>query len=200
EVSPTILGRAAADRVYVERCESLERGLIDDLARPPLSEWPNQSRPVAFLCAEFAIHPSLPLYAGGLGVLAGDILKEASDRALPMVAVGLLYRQGYLHQQLDTSGWQHEHWIETDLERLPLTMVDGPSGEPLTVTVVVAARPVVCQVWRADVGRVPLFLLDANRRENERIDRWITSRVYVGDRRIRLAQYALLGIGGIRVL
>ena len=200
EVSPTILSRAAADESYVERCASLERDLLGDLARPPLPQWSDPSRPVAFLCAEYAIHPSLPLYAGGLGVLAGDMLKEASDRALPMVAVGLLYRQGYLHQQLDTSGWQHEHWIETDPDRLPLTLVEGQNGEPLTVRVAVAARPVVCQVWRADVGRVPLYLLDANRPENERVDRWITSRVYVGDRRIRLAQYAVLGIGGIRVL
>src|SRR5439155_15870914 len=200
EVSPTILSRAAADESYVERCASLERDLLRDLGRPPLPQWSDPSRPVAFLCAEYAIHPSLPLYAGGLGVLAGDMLKEASDRALPMVAVGLLYRQGYLYQQLDTSGWQHEHWIETDPDRLPLTLVEGPNGEPLMVRVAIDARPVVCQVWRADVGRVPLYLLDANRPENERVDRWITSRVYVGDRRIRRAEYAVLGIGGIRVL
>jgi starch phosphorylase len=200
ETSPRMLAMAAADESYVERCAALEREINDDLARPALATWPDPASPAAFLCAEYAIHQSLPLYAGGLGVLAGDILKEASDRALPMVALGLLYRQGYLHQQLDTSGWQREHWIETDPERLPMTLVDGPDGSALTVEIPVAARAVVCQVWRVDVGRVPLLLLDANRPENERIDRWITSRVYVGDRRTRLAQYAMLGVGGARVL
>src|SRR6266571_2597506 len=127
-----MLARAAEDGPFVGRCAALERRLREDLGRPPLAAWPDPARPVAFLCAEYGIHRSLPLYAGGLGVLAGDILKEASDRAVPMVAVGLLYRQGYLHQQLDTSGWQREHWIEIDPDRLPLTLVDGPEGEPLT--------------------------------------------------------------------
>jgi starch phosphorylase len=117
-----------------------------------------------------------------------------------MVAVGLLYRQGYFHQQLDTSGWQREHWVETDPERLPATLVTGTDGRAISVTVEISGHLVAVQVWRVDVGRIPLFLLDTDRPENSRADRWITSRVYVGDWRVRLAQYAVLGVGGVRAL
>ena len=158
------------------------------------------NRPVAFFCAEFAVHGSLPIYSGGLGVLAGDILKEASDRALPMVAVGLMYRHGYFRQRIDGSGWQHEYWVETDPDRVPAALITGDDGEPLTIAVPFVGRDIVAQVWRVDVGRVPLLLLDADRPENDLADRWITSRLYVGDPDVRLWQYALLGVGGVRVL
>jgi starch phosphorylase len=157
-------------------------------------------RPVAFFCAEYGIHASLPIYSGGLGALAGDILKEASDRALPLVAVGLLYHQGYFRQRIDASGWQHESWVPTDPERQPAALVRGDDGEPLEVTVPVGDEDVVAQVWRVEVGRVPLFLLDADRPENSGVARWISSRLYTGTRDMRLAQYALLGVGGMRAL
>jgi starch phosphorylase len=111
-----------------------------------------------------------------------------------------MYRQGVFHQRLDTAGWQHEYWIESDPDRLPMALVTGDDGEPLTVTVPLFRRAVTLQVWRVAVGRVPLYLLDANRRENTPLDRWITARLYIGDRRIRLAQYAVLGQGGVRAL
>ena len=157
-------------------------------------------RPVAFFCAEYAIHGSLPVYSGGLGVLAGDILKEASDRALPLVAVGLMYRHGYFRQRIDGSGWQHEYWVDTDPDRVPGALVTGDDGEPITISVPIPGRDIVAQVWRVDVGRVPLLLLDADRPENSVGDRWITSRLYVGDPEVRLWQYALLGVGGVRAL
>jgi glycogen phosphorylase len=200
EVSAVSLDGAAANAGLIAKAEAIEDLVAADLARPSSPEWKDPDRPVAFLCAEYAIHRSLPIYAGGLGVLAGDILKEASDRALPLVGVGLLYRQGYLHQQLDPSGWQREHWIETDPERLPATLVTQGDGEPLTVSVTVSRRTVVAQIWRVDVGRVPLYLLDTEVEQNAPVDRWITCRVYVGDWQIRLAQYAVLGVGGIRAL
>ena len=156
--------------------------------------------PAAFFCAEYAVHGSLPVYSGGLGVLAGDILKEASDRALPLVAVGLMYRHGYFRQRIDASGWQHEYWVETDPDRVPAALVTGDDGEPVTVTVPLGDRDLVAQIWRVDVGRVPLLLLDADRPENDVADRWITSRLYVGDGDVRLSQYLLLGIGGVRAL
>jgi glycogen phosphorylase len=140
------------------------------------------------------------VYAGGLGVLAGDILKEASDMGLPLVAVGLMYRHGYFRQRIDASGWQHEYWVETDPDRAPAALVTGDDGRPVTVTVPIGDREVVAQIWRVDVGRVPLLLLDADRAENDLTDRWITSRLYVGDPGMRLGQYALLGIGGVRAL
>jgi glycogen phosphorylase len=155
---------------------------------------------VAFLCAEFGVHHSLPVYSGGLGALAGDLVKEASDQALPLVAVGLLYRQGYFRQRLDASGWQQEYWIDNDPERLPMALVRGPDGGPLTITVPIRGSEVYAQIWRVAVGRVPLFLLDADRPENGPLERWITSQLYVGDPVTRLSQYALLGVGGMRAL
>ena len=201
ETSAAALERAAADAELVARGEALEEAIAADLARPAASAGPvTPERPVAFFCAEYGIHASLPIYSGGLGALAGDILKEASDRALPLVAVGLLYHQGYFRQRIDAAGWQHESWVPTDPERQPAALVRGDDGEPLEITVPVGDEDVVAQLWRVDVGRVPLFLLDADRPENSRVARWITSRLYTGTRDLRLAQYALLGVGGMRAL
>ena len=146
------------------------------------------------------MHVSLPVYSGGLGALAGDLLKEASDRALPLVAVGLMYRKGYFRQLVDGAGWQHEYWVETDPERLPAALVTGPDRAPLTVTVPIGESEVTARIWRVQVGRVPLFLLDTDCAENAPLDRWITGRLYDGDHETRLAQYALLGVGGVRAL
>ena len=134
-----------------------------DLERPSAEAPATPEHPIAYFCAEFGVHRSLPIYSGGLGALAGDILKEASDRALPLVAVGLMYRQGYFRQRIDAGGWQHEYWVDTDPERLPAALVTGADGEPLTVTVPVRDMQVTAQIWRVDVGRVPLYLLDAER-------------------------------------
>jgi starch phosphorylase len=201
ETSAATLERAAADAELVARGEALEEAIAADLARPAASAGPVMpERPVAFFCAEYGIHASLPIYSGGLGALAGDILKEASDRALPLVAVGLLYHQGYFRQRIDAAGWQHESWVPTDPERQPAALVRDDDGQPLEITVPVGDEDVVAQLWRVDVGRVPLFLLDADRPENSRVARWITSRLYTGTRDLRLAQYALLGVGGMRAL
>jgi glycogen phosphorylase len=195
------LQRAAADPALVEAGRVLEETIRSDLARPATSAGPaTPERPIAFFCAEYGIHASLPIYSGGLGALAGDILKEASDRALPFVAIGLLYQQGYFRQRIDASGWQHESWVQTDPERQPAALVRGDDGEPLTVTVAVGHEDVVAQVWRVDVGRVALYLLDSDRPENSQVARWITARLYTGGRDMRLAQYALLGVGGMRAL
>jgi len=199
--APTLaLERVAADREFRGRIYSLEECLSFERTMPAPSPGLAPTPRVAFFCAEYGIHASLPIYAGGLGVLAGDVLKEASDRALPFVGVGLLYRQGYFRQRIDRSGWQHEYWVETDPERLPATLVTRDGMEPLTVSVPIRGRDVVAQIWRVDVGRVPLFLLDTDRPDNDVVDRWITARLYVSDRDTRLAQYALLGIGGVRAL
>jgi starch phosphorylase len=200
EAHPDTLTRLAGDAGFVSRLSALEEAVAAEGAGPIAAAGVTPERPVAFFCAEYAIHGSLPVYSGGLGVLAGDILKEASDRRLPLVAVGLMYRHGYFRQRIDGSGWQHEYWVDTDPDRVPAALVTGTDGNPLTVTVPAGPREVVAQVWRVDVGRVPLLLLDANRPENSVADRWITSRLYVGDPDLRLWQYALLGIGGVRVL
>ena len=199
EAAPDRLESAATRSDVAERVAALALLLEEDRARPP-AVGTDPDRPVAFFCAEFAVHASLPVYSGGLGVLAGDILKEASDQALPMVGVGLLYRTGYFHQRLDTTGYQHEYWLDSDPERLPCVQVtDGRSG-PLIVQVPVDDEDVVARVWRVDVGRVPLYLLDTDCPENSTVGRWVTSRLYEGIRSVRLAQYGVLGYGGVQVL
>jgi glycogen phosphorylase len=188
---------AATDASYLERIEQVAADLAADLARPVHRI---HDGPIAFLCAEFGVHRSLPVYSGGLGVLAGDLLKEASDQALSLVGAGLLYRRGYFHQRMDLSGWQQEYWIESDPNALPAVRVTGPDGAPLTISVPIWDGELSAHVWRCDVGRVPLYLLDAEIGENSPLQRWVSARLYEGNRSIRLAQYALLGVGAVRAL
>jgi starch phosphorylase len=194
------LEAAADDADLLTRAAALEESVKADLARPPRESVATPERPVAYFSAEYGVHVSLPIYSGGLGALAGDYLKEASDRALPMVAVGLMYRNGYFRQRIDRGGWQHEYWVDTDPERLPAALVRSDDGTPVTVTTALRDEQVTAQIWRVDVGRVPLFLLDADRPENSRAGRWITSRLYISDEDMRLAQYVLLGAGGVQAL
>jgi glycogen phosphorylase len=196
EVSPRVLRETPG---LTEQAMALEARLQEDLRRPPAAAI-DASRPVAFLCAEYGVHVSLPVYAGGLGALAGDLLKEASDQALPLVAVGLMYRKGYFRQRIDADGWQHEYWVDTDPQLLPAALVTGVDGRPLTITVPIYDATVAARIWRVDVGRIPLFLLDTDCPENDTVQRWITARLYDADPDTRLAQYVLLGVGGVRAL
>ncbi len=200
ETSVRMLERAAGDQSLLERAALVQSRVRAALERPSLPGPIEAGRPAAFLCAEYGIHVSLPIYSGGLGALAGDLVKEASDRALPLVAVGLMYRKGYFRQRIDAAGWQHEYWIDTDPERLPAALVTGPDECPLTVQVPIYDADVTARIWRVDVGQVPLFLLDTDCPENGPLERWITARLYVADPETRLAQYVLLGVGGIRAL
>jgi starch phosphorylase len=200
EASLGTLERLADDERFLELLRAVAGELQRDLAGPYRDGVASPERPAAFFCAEYAVHQSLPVYSGGLGVLAGDFLKAASDLALPMVAVGLMYGHGYFRQRIDQHGYQHEYWVDTDATRLPAARVLGEHGSPLTVVVPMAARQVRCHVWRVNVGRVGLLLLDSDIPDNDAAERFITSRLYVGDPQVRLAQYALLGIGGVRML
>jgi glycogen phosphorylase len=199
EASAETLRAAAANPALMQRAAALEGEVNADLDRPGDPTF-QISAPVAFLCAEYGVHTSLPVYSGGLGALAGDLLKEASDRALPLVAVGLMYGKGYFRQRIDGGGWQHEYWLDSDPQRLPAALVTDGGGAPLTITLPIYDADVVAQIWRVDVGRVPLFLLDTDIPRNGPLERWITARLYVADERTRLAQYVLLGVGGIRAL
>jgi len=155
---------------------------------------------VAYFSLEFAVTECLPIFSGGLGVLAGDHLKSASDLGLPLVAVGLCYRQGYFRQRLDEAGNQQEIYQGNDFERLPLQLEKDSQGQPLTIALAQPDMPVKAQVWRAQVGNVALYLLDADLPDNRPEDRAITHRLYGGDNEMRLRQEMLLGIGGYRAL
>ena len=155
---------------------------------------------IAYFSMEFGIHESLPLFAGGLGVLAGDHLKAASDLGFPIVAVGLLYRQGYFHQFLDQAGMQQEEYPDTDLYNLPLVRAKDRSGNEIQITVSGPQGDIRADVWKTKVGRIPLYLLDTNIAPNPPDVRAITTRLYAGNPQQRLAQEVLLGIGGMRAL
>src|SRR6266446_4014911 len=155
---------------------------------------------VAYLSAEFGIHESVPIYSGGLGLLAGDHLKSASDLGLPLIGIGLMYREGYFRQYLNVDGWQQERYPENDFYNLPLIPENKSDGTPLFVSVPFPGREVWCRVWRVQVGRVPLLLLDTNIPKNSAEDRMITARLYGGDHDMRIRQEMVLGIGGIRAL
>jgi glycogen phosphorylase len=155
---------------------------------------------IAYFSAEYGLNEALPIYSGGLGVLAGDHLKSASDLGLPLVGVGLLYQEGYFRQYLNADGWQQESYPVNDFYTMPLQLERGRDGEPVTVEVQYPGRLVVAQVWRVQVGRVPLYLLDANLPVNRPEDRAITGRLYGGDLDMRIRQEIMLGIGGLRAL
>jgi starch phosphorylase len=206
QVSDLRLAQMAADPVFVERvrllAERFDAYIRDPRVSPTLHLTAAITRqsPVGYFCAEYGIHNSLPLYSGGLGILAGDHLKSASDLNLPLVAVGLFYRFGYFRQRLRSDGWQEESYRETGPDELPIHLMTDDRGQPLLVEVEIRGRKVRACVWRADIGRVQLYLLDTNIDENEETDRWVTGHLYGGDRETRIVQEMLLGIGGVRLL
>ena len=157
-------------------------------------------RPVAYFSAEFGLHESIPIYSGGLGILAGDHIKSASDLDIPLVGVGLFYGQGYFRQHLDRDGWQREEYIRTDVNQLPMESAIGANGEPVTVQIETRTGFIRARVWRVKVGRCDLLLLDSNVEGNDPEDRELTSRLYGGDGRVRIRQELLLGVGGFRAL
>ncbi|HEV7395503.1 MAG TPA: alpha-glucan family phosphorylase [Pyrinomonadaceae bacterium] len=200
------LTQMATDPVYVERVSHLATEFDEYMART--QSWATGANgkaitpehPVAYFCAEYGVHNSLPVYSGGLGILAGDHLKSASDLGLPLVAIGLLYHYGYFRQRLRRDGWQEEYYGETFPAELPLTLLKDDSGSPRLIEVNIRQRSIQAQVWQAQVGRVPLYLLDTNISVNDQTDRWVTGHLYGGDRETRIVQEMLLGIGGVRLL
>src|ERR1700730_13942509 len=157
-------------------------------------------RPVAYFSAEFGVHESLPVYSGGLGVLAGDHIKSASDLDIPLVGIGLFYGRGYFRQRLDQNGWQEEEYLTTDVSQMPMEPAIGKNGAPVVVQVDTISGCLRAKVWRVEVGRRDLFLLDSNLEGNAPGDRELTSTLYGGDRRNRIRQELLLGVGGLRAL
>jgi starch phosphorylase len=197
------LREAADDPVYLG---NLNRVLsnYDTYHNEPLrqngSEWLRQGDLVAYFCAEFGLHESFPIYSGGLGILAGDHCKAASDMALPFVAVGLLYKQGYFIQTIDLEGNQHATHFDSDFDDMPVSPVLGTDGSDVRIEVELPGRRVVCKVWKSRCGLVNLYLLDTDLDENAAPDRDIAHRLYGGDRSMRIEQEIILGVGGVRAL
>src|SRR6266545_3020126 len=158
------------------------------------------NRPIAYFSAEFALHQSLPIYAGGLGVLAGDHCKEASDLGIPLIGVGFMYPQGYFHQKVSPEGWQQESYERLSWAQAPIEPAMTPEGKPCIVAVPLGNRSVLVSVWRVRLGRVKLYLLDTDLEENAPWDRELSARLYGGDRETRVQQEIVLGIGGVRAL
>jgi starch phosphorylase len=201
-VDQAILDRAAQDPAYLERYAKVLSGFDTYLNEVP----PHESQAsegtglVAYFCAEYGFHESFQIYSGGLGVLAGDHCKTASDLALPFVAVGLLYTEGYFTQTIDKEGNQVAHYREHDRADLPVEPALDRAGKEVRVLCRMAGRDVQVRVWRAKVGRVPVYLLDTNLAENSPSDREITHKLYGGDENVRIQQEIVLGIGGMKAL
>jgi starch phosphorylase len=202
-ISPEMLTLAANDtyfgRLYDEAIDAL------DAARAARDTWwlgthPEGSGAIAYFSAEFALHQSLPIYAGGLGVLAGDHCKEASDLGLPLVGVGFMYPQGYFHQNVSPEGWQQESYERLNWSDAPIEQAVSPDGKPCIIAVPLGNRTVLVSIWRVRLGRVKLYLLDTDLEENAPWDRELSARLYGGDRETRIQQEIILGIGGVRAL
>jgi len=202
-IEQTRLNEISRDEGFLAHLKRVNDRMQDYLSHP--GWWPksygHSSEPlVAYFCAEFGISESLPMYSGGLGVLAGDHLKSASELDIPLVGVGLLYQQGYFRQRLNADGWQLELYPRNDFHNMPVTPIRREDGSPLTVEVQYPNRSVTARVWHVQVGRIDLYLLDANVPENTPEDRQITAQLYGGDQEMRIRQEVLLGIGGVRML
>ena len=202
-IAPEILTRASSDPSFLARYDAAIQAL--DRARSARDTWwqtsfPQASGPIAYFSAEFALHQSLPIYAGGLGVLAGDHCKEASDLGVPLVGVGFMYPQGYFHQAVSPEGWQQEVYERLNWTDAPIERAMTPDGAPCIIAVPLGNRSVLVSVWRVRLGRVKLFLLDTDLEENVPWDRELSARLYGGDRETRVQQEIILGIGGVRAL
>jgi len=197
------LAALAEDESYVSHLKRVTDALQSYMTAPAWYEkhCPNwKGFAIGYFSLEYGVTECLPIYSGGLGVLAGDHLKSASDLGLPLVAVGLLYRWGYFHQRLNIDGHQREETRENDLHNLPIRPVLDAAGQHVSIRVNLPGRPVTARIWLAQVGRVPLYLLDANVPENAPADRELTSQLYSGDKDMRIRQEILLGMGGLRAL
>ncbi|HEX5633769.1 MAG TPA: alpha-glucan family phosphorylase, partial [Gemmatimonadales bacterium] len=204
QADPARLAACASDsgflRRYDEVMAAFQKALTDPHTWYARHHGELADRPIAYFCAEFGLHASVPIYSGGLGVLAGDHVKSASDLGVPLVAVGLFYRYGYFDQKVNLEGWQVDSDEEYDVAVTPLEPVAGPNGEAWVTVVGTLGRPVHVRAWRMMAGRVPLILLDTDLPENHPDDRGLMNKLYAGGPAMRIRQEWILGVGGVRVL
>jgi starch phosphorylase len=205
EISRDRLNDAIRDRYYLESYDRVIQA-FDVYMNPPKDTWYNSNKNnkrhniIAYFSTEFGLHETLPIYAGGLGVLSGDHLKESSDLDLPLVAVGFLYTEGYFKQRITEDGWQEAIYASLSFPDLPVHPVVDEEGDKITIDLMLAGRQVKVCLWRVQVGRVPLFLLDSNVEGNAPADRTLTARLYTNELDQRISQEIILGIGGVRAL
>jgi len=197
------LGQALNDEGFMAQLQRAHNDLKAYMTSPTWyeSEYGKADSPkIAYFSMEFGLTECLPIYSGGLGILAGDHLKSASELGIPLVGVGLLYQQGYFQQYLNADGWQQETYPENDFYNLPIKMITDNEGSPILIKVEFPGRNIFCRIWKVQVGRVPLYLLDTNTPENNYDDRKITYQLYGGDKETRIQQELILGIGGMLAL
>jgi len=205
QLSRRSLSAATRDLAYLDSYDKVVEA-FDAYMRRAGDRWYGRLQPerlqlpIAYFSSEFGLHESLPIYAGGLGILSGDTMKEASDLGIPLVAVGFLYTQGYFSQRITEDGWQEAEYHNLTFPDLPVHPILDEQGSPLTVGIELPGREVSAQLWQVRVGRVSLYLLDANVESNTAADRALTSRLYTSDLELRIAQEIILGIGGVRAL
>lgn len=201
KISSLRLWQKAADIDYVEKVNKFAEKFAEYSNHSPDTFGKlTAENPVAYFCAEYGVHNCLPIYSGGLGILAGDHLKSASDLNVPLVAVGLFYRHGYFRQTILHDGWQREHYNDLFESEHAVQPVLNDSGERILISVNIRGREVLAQAWLAKIGRISLYLLDTNIAENNEIDRLITGYLYGGNEETRIVQEQILGIGGVRLL
>lgn len=204
EVSVRKLEEKVSDEEFMNRYNTVMKDFESYLSDQ--NTWYNQhyneykNDQIVYFSAEYGLHEVLPVYSGGLGVLSGDHCKSASDLGLPFTAIGLFYKQGYFDQHINSEGWQETHFTTLNYSQLPVTPVLDANGKQLTIYVELATRIVYARIWRIDIGRIKLYLMDTDIPENNQYDRALTERLYGGDRETRIQQEILLGIGGIRTL
>jgi starch phosphorylase len=195
---------AAGDPEFLSSYDSIMGAFKTDISNTNTwfaANYPHlQHHTIAYFSLEFAIHNSLPIYAGGLGILAGDYCKEASDLGIPLVGVGFMYPEGYLHQHISTDGWQEDTYERMNFAEAPISPVFTSNKQRLKVEIPLDDHSVHATIWQVDIGRVKLYLLDTNVEENSPTDRQLSARLYAGDREMRLQQEIIIGIGGVRAL
>src|SRR6266550_303844 len=203
-VDPARLTSCAADPEFLRLYDAVAVAAAQDATAAGTwfaSSHPESvNRPIAYFCAEFGLHASVPIYSGGLGVLAGDQCKAASDLGVPLVGIGLFYTRGYSDQRLRLDGWQEDAEERFDVAATPLERVRGPKGDPCLAMVRLSGRSVSVGAWRVMVGRVPILILDTDLEQNDPADRGLSHRLYAGGPDLRLRQEWVLGVGGVRVL
>jgi len=204
QVARTKLNAVASNPEYMKRYQQIMQEFDHHINRD--DAWFSRTYPelkdgqIAYFSFEYGLHECLPVYAGGLGILSGDHLKESSDLGLPLAAVGFIYHQGYFSQSITEDGWQETRDFYLDFSEMPIIALYDEDDKPIKISVFLAEREVFARVWLVQVGRVSLYLLDTNLEENSLTDRQLTARLYSNDPEVRISQEILLGVGGVRVL